>query len=143
MKIVFKSTVFAIIIALTLVAISTTSVFAAPGYRSNNRNDPGLESKWKTELNALQKYQYLESQVPQWISMWSKTHHSHHQRAEKNRYANQVHLALQQAEIIAQKHAGFDANGKVIDKIQAAQSVQKLATYLHQLRQVFVHKFHH
>lgn len=146
MKVISRNTVFATIIALTLVSISVTSVFAAgPLYQSNSGNsNQGLESKWKAELASLQSYKSLENQIATWMSVWLKTNQlSHSRRAKENGYANEVHLTLQQAEIVAAKHAGFDAQGRVTDKTQATQSIKNLSGYLHQLRVVFIQKLHH
>ena len=143
MKILFKSTVFAVIMVLMLVFISVTSVFAAPMQGGNNRGDQDLEGKWKSELNTLQKYEYLEQQIPKWIDVWSRAHHSHGARAKKNMYANEIHVAIRQARILAANHPGFDSNGKVLNTIQATQSVQTLASYLHQMHQVFHRRFRH
>ena len=143
MKIAFKSAIFAIIIVLALVFISVTSVFAAPMQGVINRNDADLEGKWRSQLTVLQKYEYLEQQIPKWIDVWSKSHHLHWQRAKKNMYANEIHLTMRKARILAANHPGFDINGKVTNKIQATQSVQTFASYLHQLHQVFHRKFHH
>jgi len=111
---------------------------------SNTQNSGrGLEAKWKNELNALQRYKYLDGQISKWISVWLRQNRSHYSRAKKNRYANEIHLAVRQAEIIAAKHAGFDAKGNVINQNQAIQSVKNLSMYLNKMRVVFIHKFNH
>jgi len=145
MKVISRSTVFATIIALTLVSVSVTSVFAAsPMLGSSTQNrDRGLEAKWKNELSALQRYKFLYGQIAKWESVWLREHRSHYSRAKKNRYANEVHLALQQAEMIVAKHAGFDEKGNVIDQNQAIQSVKNLSMYLNKMRVVLIHKFNH
>jgi hypothetical protein len=136
-----RSTIFATIIALTLVSISGTSVFAAgPRLGSSGR---GLEAKWKSELNALQRYRFLDGQIAKWIGVWLRMDRSHYSRARKNRYANEIHLALHQAEMIARTHTGFDAKGNVIDQNQAIQSIKNLSMYLNKMRVIFIHKFNH
>ena len=141
MNVISKRTVFATIIALTLVSISVTSVFAAdPMLGSSGR---GLEAKWKNELNALQRYKFLDSQISKWISVWLRENRSHFSKAKKNRYANEIHLALHQAEMIARTHTGFDAKGNVIDQNQAIQSIKNLSMYLNKMRVIFIHKFNH
>lgn len=145
MNIMSRSTLFAIIIALTLVSISVTSVFAAGLMLGNSTQNSGrgLEAKWKNELRALQRYQFLDGQISQWINVWLRENRSHYSRAKKNRYANEIHLALRQAEIIAANHAGFDAKGNVTNQNQAIQSVKHLSMYLNKMRVVFIHKFNH
>jgi hypothetical protein len=145
MKVIARSTVFATIIAWTLVSISVTSVFAAgPMLGSSTQNShPGLEAKWKSELSALQRYRFLDSQIPKWTSIWLRVDRSHHARVKKNRYINEVRLVLKQAESIAAQHAGFDEKGNVIDKSQAVQSVQSLSIYLQKMHVLFLHKFNH
>ena len=141
MNVISKRTAFATIIALTLVSISVTSVFAAdPMLGSSGR---GLEAKRKNELNALQRYKFLDSQISKWISVWLRENRSHFSKAKKNRYANEIHLALHQAEMIARTHTGFDAKGNVIDQNQAIQSIKNLSMYLNKMRVIFIHKFNH
>src|SRR6266498_2447139 len=139
MKLISRNTVFATIIVLTLISISVTSVLAAdPVAGSNTQNrELGLEAKWKNELATLEKYKFLDNQIGKWMGVWLGTNRSHHARAKKNGYINEVHLALQQAEMIAAKHAGFDEKGNVINKNQAAQSVKNLSIYLHKLHALF------
>ena len=145
MNIISKRTVFATIIALTLVSISVTSGFAAgPMLGSSTQSSGrGLEAKWKSELNALQRYKFLDGQIAKWIDVWLRMDRSHFSRAKKNRYANEIHLALHQAEMIATTHAGFDAKGNVINQNQAIQSVKNLSRYLNKMRVIFIHKFNH
>ena len=144
MKVTSKSMALGTLIALTLALISVTSVFAVGFVSGSSTLNPaqGLESRWKNELITLQRYRFLDNQVGKWIDEWAQAHPSLHRRA-KNRYANEVHLALQQAETLVARHPGFDANGKVINNIQAAQSIENLENYLKQLRSVFFHKFQH
>jgi hypothetical protein len=146
MKALSRRIIFVSILAMLLVSISVTTVFAqgsVPGSNVRNR-DSGLESKWKREVNTLQRYKFLDNQIPKWISVWRKAHpFSRLARAKKNMYANEANLAVRQAEILIANHPGFDANGKVINQVQAAQSVRTLASYLQELRTIFRHKFHH
>ena len=144
MKIFSRNIVFATVVALTLVSISVSSVFAeAPATGNSVQNSPqGLEVKWKDQLTALQRYKFLESQIPKWMGVW-QLGHSSSSRAKKNRYINEVRLALKQAEMIASQHAGFDGKGNVINRKQAAHSVKQLSLYLQQLRALFRHKFNH
>src|SRR5689334_20607061 len=132
MKVNSRSAVFAIIIALTLVSISVTSVFAAaPATGSNIQNrDLGLQAKWKNELTSLQRYKFLDGQIPKWVNVWLKINRSYHAMARKNTYTNEIQLDLQQAELIATKHAGFDEKMNVINQSQAIQSVKNLSFYL-------------
>src|SRR5262245_44580942 len=121
MKALSRSMIFVPIIALLLVSMSVTSVFAAG---QNTATNQSLQSRWKNERTTLQRYHFLETRIAKWISVWRKAHPlSRLSRAKKNMYANEAHLALRQAEILVANHPGFDANGKVIDKVQAAQSV--------------------
>jgi hypothetical protein len=145
MKVIMRNMLLATISALMLLSISATSVFAAGfvGGSSILNSDQSLESRWKNQLNTLQRYEFLDNQTQKWIDEWAQTHPSLHRRARKNRYANEVHLTVQQAEMLVATHPGFDAKGRVIDKSQATQSVRHLEIYLRQMRIVFLHKFHH
>lgn len=146
MKALSRSMIFVPIMVMLLVSISVTTVFAQGSVPGSNirSSDSGLESKWKREVNTLQRYKFLDNQIPKWINVWRKAHPlSRLSRAKKNMYANEANLAVRQAEILVANHPGFDANGKVINKVQAAQSVRSLAIYLQELHNIFFHKFHH
>ena len=145
MKVMTKNMVFATAIALILLFSSATSVFAASFGQASTILNGGqnLESQWKGELTVLQRYKFLDNQIAKWMNDWLQTPRSLHEKTRKNRLTNEAHLTLQQAEILAIKHPGFDANGKVVDKAQAAKSVRSLAVYLQKLHTVFNHKFHH
>ena len=144
MKVLSRNVIFATVIALTLVSVSVSSVFAAVPLPGNNAQNSGqgLERKWKEQLSALQRYQFLGNQIPKWMGVW-QLGHSSSSRARKNRYINEVRLALKQAEMIASQHEGFDGKGNVINQHQAAQSIKQLSIHLQQLRALFRHKFNH
>ena len=139
MKEMSKIIASGILIVLMLSFISVTGVFAM----GTGNVDQKLEAAWKKELSTLERYQFLDNQIAKWIKEWLQTPRSFHSKRTKNRYTTEARMVLQRAEALAVTHPGFDAKGRVINSVQAAQSVQNLETYLRQLRLVFLHKFQH
>jgi hypothetical protein len=133
-KIVYRSTVFATIIALSMATISATSAFAAgQSHRENSirSTDLGLVSQWKAEVAAYKADRFMESSIGKWATEWRETKRSSTDMHKENRYAAQAAADIFQAEQLVAKHPGFNDQGKVTDRVIANQSIQNLALDLH------------
>ena len=133
-KVVYRSTLFATIIAVALASLSVTGVFAAGLKQSTSSQritDRNLSSQWKQELIILQLENIRNIDIAKWFRGWMETAPSSADRAKENKFAVSADSALLQAEAIAAKHAGFDTKGMVTDREQAAKTVENLKTYLH------------
>jgi hypothetical protein len=142
-KVVFRSTVFATIIAVALASISVSSVFAAsPGQTTNRQHiaDQNLSSQWKLELIALQMDKLMSNDMVKWFREWIATTPSSADKAKENKFAISADSALLQAEAIAGKHAGFDAKGTVTDREQAAATLRSIEADIHNFHMDFVNK---
>ncbi|MGE5375958.1 MAG: hypothetical protein ACM3XO_12950 [Bacteroidota bacterium] len=134
-KVVYRSTVLATIIALSMATISATSAFAAgQSHRENSirSTDLGLVSQWKAEVAAYKADRFiLESSIGKWATEWRETKRSSIDMHKENRYAAQIAADIFQAEQLVAKHPGFNDQGKVTDRAIANQSIQNLALDLH------------
>jgi len=127
MSFLFKATVFAILIALVLASLPTVSVVAAG-------NKPGLEKKWDQLVTNFNTQNTNHNGVHKWVDHWLKTHKkaSVSEKAEIQKHLNICNSAILAAQAIVSQHAGFDANGKVVDRAQAIKSIKDLGYYLRQ-----------
>ncbi len=133
-KVVSRSTVLATIIALSLASISATSVFAAgQAHRESaiRSSDLGLASQWKTEVAAFKAAELTDKSIGKWATEWKEIKRSPDDLRKEGRYAALAAADLRQAELLVAKHAGFNAEGKVTNKVQANQAIQDLALALH------------
>ena len=128
MKAISRSTVFAIIIALALAAISAVSVFAAPA--SNTRNNASIRI-WGIQFRELQTDRTLYSKSkahPEEIKGPSKP-------AQNQQYLNQYAFALKQAEaIIGRGNPSSTSSVQVNNRYEKSLTAQQeLAPYLHMI----------
>jgi hypothetical protein len=116
---------FAVLIAL-LLASFPTAVAAAKG---NNR---GVEAKWAKLMDIYHRQSTTHNSAPRWVAHWM----SDHSKAPARKKAElQKDLALSNAAwapvpSIVVSHNGFDAQGNVVDKAAARQSVKDLSRAL-------------
>ena len=116
---------FAVLITL-LLASFPTAVAAA---KDNNR---GLETKWAKLIDIYHRQSITHNSAPRWVAQWM----SDHGKAPARKKAElQKDLALSNAAwapvpSIVITHNGFDAQGNVVDKAAARQSVKDLSKAL-------------
>jgi hypothetical protein len=116
---------FAVLITL-LLASFPTAVAAA---KANNR---GLEAKWAKLVDLYKRQSQIHNSAPRWVAQWM----SDHRRAPARKKAElQKDLAISNAAwapvpSIVIRHNGFDAQGNVVDKAAARQSVKDLSKAL-------------
>ena len=116
---------FAVLITL-LLASFPTAVAAA---KDNNR---GLEAKWAKLIDVYNRQAVTHNSAPRWVAQWL----SDHKKAPARKKAEvQKNLAISNAAwapvpSIVFSHNGFDAQGNVVDKAAARQSVKDLSKAL-------------
>ncbi len=127
----FKTTIankiisFAVLLALLLASFPTAGVAA----KTDNR---GLEVKWVKLMETYDRQLIIHNSVPHQVAHWM----SDYRRAPKRiRTQVQNDLALSNTawvpvSSIAMRHAGFDAQGRLIDKAAAQQSIKDLSLAL-------------
>lgn len=123
-----KMFVISLIIALIMAAFPGINVLAA-----NNQNtviNAGLEDEWKNKLHHL-RYQGLYYDN---IRLYPADFDDLSELARAQYYLEKYRIALRQAQTVVFNHTGFDINGRVLNEVQAAETVRELAMYLHMMR---------
>jgi hypothetical protein len=116
---------FAVLITLLLASLPT----AVAAAKDNNR---GLEAKWAKLIDIYNRQSITHNSAPRWVAQWM----SDHKRAPARKKAElQKDLAASNAawapvSSIVMRHNGFDAQGNVVDKAAARQSVKDLSKAL-------------
>ena len=127
MSILTKATVVALLIALLFASFPTASVLA-----KGDKNK--LEDKWSQLVDNYTRQSSNHNGVHRWVDHWMDTHKKA-DASEKNtihKHLTICNSAIASAGSIVAKHAGFDANGKVIDRGTAIKSIRDLSYYLRQ-----------
>ena len=115
---------FAILFTL-LLASFPTAVGAA------KTNNPGLERKWTKLVDLYKRQSQIHNSAPRWVE-WviNNTEASKSKKAELRKSLTTSNTAWAPVPSIVMRHNGFDANGNVVDKAAAKQSVKDLSKAL-------------
>jgi hypothetical protein len=116
---------FAVLITL-LLASFPTAVAAA---KDNNR---GLEAKWAKLIDIYNRQSTIHNNVPRWVALWMNDHKNApaRKKAEVQKDLAISNAAWASVPSIVMRHNGFDAQGNVVDKAAARQSVKDLSKAL-------------
>ena len=116
---------FAVLITL-LFASFPTAVAAA---KDNNR---GLEAKWAKLIDIYNRQSTIHNNAPRWVAQWMSDHGKApaRKKAELQKDLATSNAAWAPVPSIVVSHNGFDAQGNVVDKAAARQSVKDLSRAL-------------
>ena len=116
---------FAVLITL-LLASFPTAVAAA---KDNNR---GLEAKWAKLVDVYNRQSITHNSAPRWVAQWMSDHRKAPARLkdELQKDLARSNAAWAPVPSIVIRHNGFDAQGNVVDKAAARQSVKDLSRAL-------------
>jgi hypothetical protein len=123
---------FAVLIAFLLASWPTAAAVAATA-KENNR---GLEAKWAKLVDVYNHQALIHNSAPQLFERWLSMQGNNHSRAFNSKKAElRAELAKSNAAwapvtSIVMRHNGFDAQGNVVDKAAARQSVKDLSQAL-------------
>jgi hypothetical protein len=123
--------VFSFVVLLTLLFASFPTAAAAA--KTNNQ---GLERKWAKLVDIYNRQSVIHNNAHRWINLWLIAHGNDHSRAFASKKAEfRKNLAMSDAAwtpvpYIVARHNGFDAQGNVVDKAAARQSVKDLSQAL-------------
>jgi|WetSurMetagenome_2_1015567.scaffolds.fasta_scaffold407978_1 hypothetical protein len=117
---------FAVLITFLLASFPTAAAGAA---KTNNQ---GLERKWARLVDVYKRQSLIHNGVPRWVGQWMSDHRRApaSEKAEIRKNVARSNTAWGPVPYIVMRHNGFDANGKVIDKAAARQSVKDLSQAL-------------
>ena len=116
---------FAVLITL-LLASFPTAVAAA---KVNNR---GLEAKWAKLIDVYNRQSIIHNSAPRWVAQWLSEHKKTpaRKKAKLRDDLARSNAAWAPVPSIVFSHNGFDAQGNVVDKAAARQSVKDLSRAL-------------
>jgi hypothetical protein len=116
---------FAVLVTLLLGSFPT-AVAAAKG---NNR---GLEAKWAKLVVLYKRQSQIHNSAPRWVAQWMSDHGKApaRKKAELQKDLATSNAAWAPVPSIFLTHNGFDAQGNVVDKAAARQSVKDLSRAL-------------
>lgn len=116
---------FAVLIALLLASFPT----AAAAAKDNNR---GLEAKWAKLIDVYKRQSVTHNSVPRWVAQWLSDHKRTPARkeAEIRKDLAKSNAAWAPVSSLVFSHNGFDAQGNVVDRAAARQSVKDLSRAL-------------
>jgi len=127
----FKTSVATRVISLAvlitlLLASFPTAVAAAKG---NNR---GLEAKWAKLVILYKRQSQIHNSAPRWVAQWMSNHGKAPapKKAELQKDLATSNAAWAPVPSMIVSHNGFDAQGNVVDKAAARQSVKDLSRAL-------------
>jgi hypothetical protein len=110
---------FAVLITFLLASFPTTAGAA----KTNNR---GLETKWAKLVAIYERQSIIHDSAPRLVERWLSYHRKApaSKKAELQRDLARSNTAWAPVLAIVMRHNGFDANGNVVDKAAAQQSVK-------------------
>ena len=122
-----KCTVIALVAALVLSSFPAVTVLA----KGNTEN---LETKWDQLVTNYNRQSINHSSAHSQVDHWFKTlkKGSSSDKAEVAKHLSICSSAIVSAGATVSSHAGFDANGKLVDRASAQKSIKDLAYYLRQ-----------
>ena len=122
--------VAAIIIAMLFASFPAASVLAAPPSDRDITESIDEEQGWQDKLSHLRWAGYYYDHV----IFYPADFENRADLARVHELLEKYGVALRAANSIAVNHAGFDMEGNVTNRVQAAKSVRDLAMYLHIMR---------
>ena len=119
-----KIAVVAMLIALVVAVLPTSGVLAARGTNEE------LEKKWDQLVTNFNRQNLDHSKAHKWVDAWLAKNQKAADKTEVMRHLNICNTALMDAHAIVTRHAGFDANGKLLKPALAYQSIKDLSNAL-------------
>jgi hypothetical protein len=120
---------FAVLIAFLLASFPTASAAA-------KENDRGLGAKWAKLVDIYNHQALIHNSAPHLVERWLSAHGNDHGRAFASKKAELLrelaksNAAWTPVPYIVMRHNGFDAQGNVVDKAAARQSIKDLSQAL-------------
>jgi hypothetical protein len=131
-----KRKIFAIsaVIVLILAILPAASVFAAPPRDGVPTPTPtvDLPLEWKNKTRNLR----FETLFYNRIQLLPADFEDKDELGRAYDLLHKYGFAVEQANAIVLKHAGFDVKGRVTNEIQADKTLKELAMYLHTIRAI-------
>ena len=116
---------FAVLIALLFASFPTVAGAAKTG-------NHGLETKWAKLVDRYYRQAVTHNGAHRWVDLWMSLHRKapHSDKADLRKDLMTADTAWASATVIVNRHNGFDAQGNVVDKAAAQQSIKDLSRAL-------------
>jgi hypothetical protein len=116
-------------VLITLLLASFPTAVAAAKDKGNNR---GLEAKWAKLIDVYNRQSIIHDSAPRWVSQWLSDHKRvpARKKAKLREDLAKSNAAWTPVPSIVFSHNGFDAQGNVVDRAAARQSVKDLSKAL-------------
>lgn len=123
-----KVTIFALLFVLVLASFPTFNVLAKDVVVEN------MEKKWDQLVENYNTQSAKHEQIHKQVENYLKTnkHVKASAKAELEKHLAICNSALDSAKAIVDNHPGFDANGNVIDRAVAKETLKKFANIIQQ-----------
>lgn len=121
-SVAFKVTVLALLMAFLFASLPTASVLA-------KETNTGLENKWDQLITNYNRQYTNHDAAHRWVDHALKKG-SASKQAELLKHLQICNSSIVAAGIVVSKHAGFDAQGNVVDRAAAIKSIKDLSYYL-------------
>ena len=126
----FKTSVATRMISLAVLVTFLLASFptAVATAKENNR---GLEAKWAKLVVLYKRQSQIHNSAPRWVE-WTMNNSkaSKSKKAELQKILTVSNAAWASVPSIVMSHSGFDAQGNVVDRAAARQSVKDLSRAL-------------
>ena len=126
-----KTSVATRVISLAVLITLLLAAFPAPvaAAKDNNR---GLEAKWAKLIDVYNRQSIIHNSAPRWVAQWLSDHKKTpaRKKADLQKDLERSNAAWAPVPSIVFSHNGFDAQGNVVDKAAARQSVKDLSKAL-------------
>jgi hypothetical protein len=116
---------FAVLLTLLLASYPMPAAAA----KENNR---GVEAKWAKLVDVYNRQSLIHNSAPRWVAHWLSDHPRTpaYKKAELRADLAKSNAAWAPVASIVARHNGFDAQGNVVDKAAARQSIKDLSRAL-------------
>ena len=127
----FKTSVATRVISLAVLIALLLGSFPTPAAAAKE-NNRGLEAKWAKLVDTYERQALIHNGTSRWVDQWL----SDHRRAPASKKAEilsdlaKSNAAWGPVPYLVMRHNGFDAQGNVVDKAAAKQSVTELSQAL-------------
>ena len=126
----FKTSVATRVISF---AVLITFLFAFfPTTAATAKENKGLAAKWAKLVDVYNRQALIHNSAPRWVEQWLADHPkaSKSKKAELRKDLAKSNAAWAPVPFIVARHNGFDAQGNVVDKAAARQSIKDLSQAL-------------
>ncbi len=125
----FKTSVATRVISFAVLLTLLLASFPTAVAGASKTDSQGLERKWAKLIETYKRQSLIHDSASRWVAQWMEDHKRApaSQKAEIQKDLAKSNAAWAPVFSIVASHSGFDANGHVVDKTAARQSIKALS----------------